>query len=116
MKSTIYGAAIKVPPGQDGLRTMAAGVWLNDQIINFHVECLNIGAERVAGSDVVFLDTHFFKQHLDKAPDVKRADIARQYGVLKVSLYEQALTSLIFPKDASSRPWPPLQAHSLSFQ
>lgn len=85
MKSFVYGTTIKVSPGKDGMKTLGPGAWLNDQVINFHVERLNFGAEQVARGDVVFMDTIFFKNHLEKGPTIQQPEVACRYGVLKVS-------------------------------
>lgn len=83
MTVPIHGTAIEVAAGDHGLGKFAPKGWLNDEIMNFHVEGLNEGS-KLEGSNVAFLDTHFFTEYLAKGAGRKEMPLSMRHGVLKV--------------------------------
>lgn len=84
MTQDIRGRTVHVVAGSNGLGRMNPGTWLNDELINYHVELL---ADE-SGEDIIFLSCFFFTRHLRSAPELTNAAQIPGFDPLKVRSFD----------------------------
>lgn len=65
MKGRVTGLKTHLQPGETGYGVMAAGRWLNDECMNYHIELLNAEMDGV-DSDTVVFSTFFYERFLKR--------------------------------------------------